>query len=64
MIEFLQGYVKKRGGAAPIWVVLNPGGLPDARVLKAVDAAGVVLQGGEYGEAYPWHAIYKIAPKP
>ncbi|QDC37091.1 hypothetical protein [Sphingobium fuliginis] len=64
MIDFLEEWLKMRAGAAPVWVTYGPDHAPVERVLKAVDAVGVVFHGGQRGEAFPWHAIYKITPKP
>lgn len=65
MIEYLQEYITKRAGQAPVWVVLSAGGGAVERTLMAADETGVIMAGQPGGPAdcYPWHAIYKISPK-
>jgi hypothetical protein len=65
MIEYLQDFLSKRVGAAPVWATLVGEPVGSRYIMRAVDSAGVVLAHPttpEHGAAYPWTALLSVTP--
>ncbi len=66
MISYLEDWLKKRVGHAPVWVALVGEQMGRSYTMIAVDAVGIVLvtpASNNQGVAYPWSAISSVLPE-
>lgn len=65
MISYLEDWLLKRAGRAPVWVSLVGDKAGHRYTMLAVDNAGIVVaspSSNNEGVAYPWSVIYSVYP--